>query len=462
MRALFVIFLIFILAACSSRRTAEDAYKEGKYLESIELIALDMEEKGQAKLDADDLARFSQMVSNVMAFYENQLLSADRTDYATRITSYESLLQMKTRLSDRFYSQQVYFFNNKYDIKQLRQLIAEEYYLYGNSINATDGQSYYRKATLYRKGMEQYKYKDIEVLYKKTNTKYMQVAAQENYQQGKALAEIKSYKEASEHFTNAADIYEPLGKYKDSRELATVYDKKYRLIEAQNFYQQASDMKKYANTYYEYREIANLYDNAAKIYRPYGEYKESSKLARQYQEKGIIKIYCPPGSYFKLIEKSISENYIRLVTNQSIANITIKITDKNRYKNLNEKPIMQAMSENIVVKTVQQTNADGSVESKDIYKTYYFNLQTSVQANMLELSTSFNVSGDYLYNKTDTITKRSSITKYVYSGDVPSKYKNRTSGRYSSEQALLDSAKDEQSQFIKDELSELMSVLERL
>jgi len=75
MRALFVIFLIFILAACSSRRTAEDAYKEGKYLESIDLIALDMEEKGQAKLEVDDLSRFSQMVSNVMAFYESQLLS---------------------------------------------------------------------------------------------------------------------------------------------------------------------------------------------------------------------------------------------------------------------------------------------------------------------------------------------------------------------------------------------------
>jgi len=462
MRALFVIFLIFILAACSSRRTAEDAYKEGKYLESIDLIALDMEEKGQAKLEADDLSRFSQMVSNVMAFYESQLLSASRTDYATRITSYEALLHMKMRLSDRFYSQQVYFFNNKYEIKQLRQLIAEEYYLYGNSINATDGQSYYLKASLYSKGMEQYKYKDIEALYKKTNTKYMQVAAKELYDKAKMLAEAKLYKEAAEYFANAADVYAPLGKYKDSREQALVYDKKYRLAEAQNFYQQAADMQKYANSYYEYRQIAELYAQAAEIYRPYGEYKEAGKLAKQYQEKGTIKIYCPPDSYSKLLEKSISENYIRFVTNQTIADIKVKVTEKSRYKNLNEQPTMSAMSENIVIKTVQQTNADGSVEPKDIYKTYYFNLQTTVQANELELSTQFNVSGAYRYDKRDSIKKSSSITKYVYSGDVPSKYKNYTSGSYSSQQALLKSAKEEQNTFIKEELSDLMSILERL
>ncbi|WP_392561870.1 hypothetical protein RHO12_12220 [Orbus sturtevantii] len=462
MRALLIVLLIAMLAGCSFKRTAEEAYQEGKYLESIDLIALDIEEKGQAKLNADDLTRFSQLVSNVMAFYENQLLSADRTDYSSRIASYEALLTMKTRLSDRFYSQQVYFFNNKYQIKTLRQLIAEEYYLYGNSINATDGQSYLLKATLYRKGMEQYKYKDIEALYSKTNTKYRQVAAQENYQQGKAFAEAKLYKEASKSFVDAADIYAPLGNYKDSRELAAIYDKKYRLAEAQDFYQKAIDMQKYANTYSEYRQIAKNYADAAEIYRPYGEYKQASKLAKQYQEKGTIKIYCPANSFSQLIEKSINEEYVRFVTNPNIANVMINVTEKRRYKNLDEQPTMRAMSENIVIRTIQQTNAEGLVESKDIYKTYYFNVQTKVQANKLELSTQFTVSGGYIYNQINNITKSSSMTKYVYSGDVPNKYRNYTSGSYSSQQTLLNSAREEQNRFINDELLDLIPILARL
>lgn len=45
-------FLIFLLTACYTR-TGDDAYKEGKYLESISLLATGIEEKGERKFDKD-------------------------------------------------------------------------------------------------------------------------------------------------------------------------------------------------------------------------------------------------------------------------------------------------------------------------------------------------------------------------------------------------------------------------
>jgi hypothetical protein len=38
MRIIIAVFFMFLLAACHTR-TAEEAYKEGKYLESINLLA---------------------------------------------------------------------------------------------------------------------------------------------------------------------------------------------------------------------------------------------------------------------------------------------------------------------------------------------------------------------------------------------------------------------------------------
>lgn len=461
MRTLLVVLFVFLLTACSSR-TAEDAYKEGKYLESIDLIAEYVEDKGEAKLDAEDLERFRKIVSNVMAHYENQLLIAERTDYASRITSYEALLTMKNRLSNRFYSQQVYFFNNKYDIKQLRQLIAEEYYLYGNSINATDAKSYYLKASLYRNGMEQYKYKDIEKLYNQANTKYMQVAAQEYYEQGVKFAAADLYKDAAEYFAKAAEVYKPLGKYKDSEQLFVVYDKKYRLNEAQNFYQQAEDIKSIADTRFEYRQMAALYNDAATIYLPYGDYKNSAKLAKEYQQKGILKIYIPVNHYNALIEKKISADYIQFVNKASLADLTIDITAKSRYNEYPQSPTMKAISENILDKTVTLKNPDGTTDTKDIYKTYYYNLQSTTLINVLELNTDINVSGLYKYNQTNFVKKSSNMTKYVYSGDVPNKYSNYTAGNYLSKSKLMKDAEIEQEKFISTQLSYLATIFKRL
>ena len=167
MRIYLILFCVVILTACAFERTADQAYKEGKYLESISLIIAYVEEKGEQKLDADDLTHFRQLVSDVMGHYENRLLTADRNDHNSRIESLVALLNMKSQLANRFFSQQVSFFNNKYDFFSLRKAIAEEYYLWGNAVTCESSSCYSMRADLYKKGLEYYKYNDIENLYQK-------------------------------------------------------------------------------------------------------------------------------------------------------------------------------------------------------------------------------------------------------------------------------------------------------
>ncbi|MBI0112770.1 MULTISPECIES: hypothetical protein [unclassified Gilliamella] len=56
MRTIIAIFCIFLLTACHTR-TAEDAFKEGRYIESINLLAASLDEKGPAKFDQQDAKR---------------------------------------------------------------------------------------------------------------------------------------------------------------------------------------------------------------------------------------------------------------------------------------------------------------------------------------------------------------------------------------------------------------------
>ncbi|MCO6560461.1 MAG: hypothetical protein J6574_05045, partial [Gilliamella sp.] len=101
MRIIIAVFFMFLLAACHIR-TAEEAYKEGKYLESINLLADSIEEKGTAKLGQQDVQRLQNIVNNVMQHYESILLNTSKLDYAKRIECYQNLFAMKLRLSDRF------------------------------------------------------------------------------------------------------------------------------------------------------------------------------------------------------------------------------------------------------------------------------------------------------------------------------------------------------------------------
>ncbi|MBC9131132.1 hypothetical protein FcAc13_07395 [Frischella sp. Ac13] len=461
MRIIFLVCCILMLSACISSRQAEQAYKKGNYLKSIDLIAAFVEEKGEAKLDANDLTRFRQIVGDVAAHYENALLSADRTNYGSRIQSYEALLKMKVRLSERFFSQQISFFNNKYSIIGLRKAIAEEYYSWGNAVTCQSSACYAMRAEKYQKGSEYYKYRDIETLHQQANNQYMQVAAQEFYELGKYYADSGSFQLAAEKFAAASKVYKPLGKYKDSDQLFVVYDKKYRTKEAKEHFQQAQAIIAKANSRYDYRKIAKLFQYAAEIYQPYGDYQNARALAKQYQQKGIIKVYVSSG-YQSLASNSFFNDYYQFVYTPSQADVVINIEFRSHYQNTSPPLHITSMNENLIEKTIHVTNANGDIEKKDIYKTYYFNLETQTYSNELQINMNINVNGLYIYHDSQNFISRSMMNKYNYTGDVPAKYHNYTSGEYLTHEQLYQQGLKQAENYLANILTEIHRYTDQL
>lgn len=338
-----------------------------------------------------------------MVIYENQLSNSSKSDYATRVNSYEALLTMKNRFSGNFYSQHIAFFTSKYNAQQLKKSLAEEYYLYGNSINATDADSYQTKATLYRKGMTHYKYKDIEQLYKKANAKYTQVASQE-------------------------------------------------------FYQRAKDMQKTASTHNEYRQIAALYDKVTSLGN---KYSDANKLFEKYQKMGMVKVYYPNDKFASIIAPYFNQNYVRIVDSPSAADIRIEILDDPR-PHSNVFPTTKEKNETILMNTIQEKNANGEVTTRELSHTYHFVEHKTSQENKVTLKTMFNINGIYQYSKEDATQSSSSITTYTYTGDVPGTYNDHTEGTLLSDEEILNNTRITQYRFITKQLESFMKTFEKL
>ncbi|WP_179854723.1 hypothetical protein [Gilliamella sp. wkB171] len=459
MRLTIAIFLIFLLTACHTR-TADDAYKEGKYLESISLLTTSIEEKGESKFDKDSAEKLRTLVSNITAHYETSLANTAATDYQTRIDIYQSLLKMKMMLRDRFYSQTVSFFNDKYNIEQLEQTIAKQYYDYGNSITGTDSQSYLQKATLYQKGLEHYNYKNIQTLYQNANTKYMQVAAKEFYDFGKKMAQDGQYKNAAEAFSNASQVYQPLGKYKDSDKLFTYYDKKYRTQEAENFYRQGEELMKTANRHATYRQAAEYYSSAASIYRPYGAFRDASYKAQQCAQRGVVTVNYRGTIFDSEVRSALNSNYISFYG--SNPDVIINITQKEDFSDSGETVNNESKSETIVEKMVDVTDDKGNTVKKPIYKEQKFNLKTITHSNRLRVTTYINVSGAFSYSQQFDVEQSSSKIDYIYSGDVPHNYHNQTKGTLETKSSLANKIQDQQRSQLKSYLSQIAGTISSL
>lgn len=65
-------FLIFLLTACYTR-TGDDAYKEGKYLESISLLTTVLKRKVNVNLIKIVLKKLHSLISNITAHYETSI-----------------------------------------------------------------------------------------------------------------------------------------------------------------------------------------------------------------------------------------------------------------------------------------------------------------------------------------------------------------------------------------------------
>ncbi|WP_085247790.1 hypothetical protein [Gilliamella mensalis] len=462
MRIIIAIFFMFLLTACHIR-TAEDAYKEGKYLESINLLGDSIEDKDPAEFGKQDIQRLQNIVSNVMQHYETSLLNTNNSDYATRIKCYENLLAMKMRLTDRFYSQEISFFDNKYDTTQLQQNIAKEYYNYGNSITGTDSESYRIRADLYGKGLEQYNYKNIESLYNNANTKYMQLAAKEYYDQGKMLERQGNYQAAAEAFNNASAVYEPLGKYKDSDKLSIDNDRKYSTQQAEIAYEQAQQLAKTATHRYQFREIAKYYASAASTYRQYGSFRDANSQADKYTKKGKIKVYYNSLELKSFVLDILSKDFIEFVIYQpSQADITIRITTNVEFADLGQSVNNETKTEQVFDKFVEVSDENGNKKQVKTYKDQQFNLKTVTHSNKLTLTTEIDVHGVYSYSKKFDIVQTSAKHDYIYSGNVPSNLRNHSEGVLKTKDSLLQAAKEQQLTELKSRFDDIIRDLSYL
>ncbi|WP_334324907.1 hypothetical protein [Gilliamella apicola] len=463
MRIVITIFVIFFLTACHTR-TSEEAYKEGKYLESISLLTNNIEEKGLKKYDKDKAEKLRTLVTNVMEHYETNLANTSDTDYKKRIDIYQNLLKMKMMLRDRFYSSTVDFFNNKYDSEQLEQTIAKQYYDYANSITGTDSISYKNKANLYQRGLERYNYKDIEKRYQNANTKYMQVAAKEYYDLGKKFAQEKNYKEAATAFSNASQVYQPLGKYRDSDKRAIENDKKYCTQQAEAAYQQAQQLSQNARKRHEFREVADYFNKAVKVYQPYGKYRDAKALAETYQKKGIVKVYynSSPSQFTNEIREYIGSYYIEFTNYLSEADIDIRIDYDIDFNDLGKSANYETKTEQVFDKYVEVPDKKGRITKLKSYKDQRYTIETETHSNQLTLTTNIMVNGMYSYIKSFKVKETSAKYKYIYSGDVPSKYRNYSEGSLKSQDELYKQAQQEQLTELRSRLKDIANDLSYL
>jgi hypothetical protein len=438
MRIVIAVLFMLLLASCCHTRTSEEAYAQGNYLESIHLLALDIEQAGPDKFNQDKAIKLHDLVENVMVYYETVLANTAKTDFDSRIMTNNKLSEMRARLSNHFYSQELGFFLDKYTAAKLNENIAKAYYDQGHSIIAHDSADYKKKADLYQKGLSFYNYKDIARLFKLNNTKYMQLAAKEFYDQGKNFVRMQFYKNATEAFQNAALVYKPLGKYKDSEKLASYYDKLYRMNEAKSSYQLGEKIASYANSRAQYRQAAENYNAAAQVYRPYGNYHDAAIKAADYAHKGKVSVAVRPYEY-----ENIFRDVVRIYDYISVgsgSDIYIDISSSEDYAD-RDKSI---------------TN-DSRTEKEQKY-----NIKTETLMNSVTITTDIRVSGLLNYSHSFKVEKTSSQINYSYSGDVPSRYHDYSEGYLRDKYMLTNEAREQQKSELQAEFSKLVDEINKL
>ncbi len=435
--------LMFLLVSCSHERTFQEAYAEGSYIESINLLAIKIEEKSEANFKQTDAAQLRQLVTEVMNKYENELANTTKTNDEQRQETYEKLLELNQRLSDHFYSSELAFFLDKYPSERLKQNIANFYTQQANAIPTNSAGDYEKKAALYKKSLDRYYDKNIEKAYIHADTKYRQLVAQTLYNLAKQEIRRGDYNAAVACFRTIIDIYKPLGHYKDTEKLAHYYEKKAISQEAFNSYSQGEKIAKNATRSYQYRQAATNYQHAANTYAKYGNYRDSEQKARDYANKGKIRLYVTgnANSFSNFVEDYFkNDDAIILVYNSSDSDITINLSEDERY------------------------SEDGGSVTNDTKKNgeKEYNLRTETLVNNYSLNLSINIFGLIGYYDRFLAEKSSRQVKYTYTGDKPSYEFDRTDGNYYSRSELRQQAEDEIKSRLSNYFSRVSSAIHQL
>ena len=418
---------IFLLVACAHQRTYQEAYAEGSYIESINLLATKIEKKSEANFKQTDAAQLRQLVTVVMNKYENELANTTKTNDEQRQETYEKLLELNQRLSDHFYSSELAFFLDKYPSERLKQNIANFYTQQANAIPTNSAGDYEKRAALYKKSLDRYYDKNIEKAYIHADTKYRQLAAQTLYDLAKREIREGDYHAALACFRTISYIYKPLGLYKDTEKLARYYEKK----------------AKNATRSYQYRQAAKNYQHAANTYANYGNYRDSQQKAISYADQGKIRLYVTgnTNSFSNFVEEYFkNDDAIILVNNSSNSDITININEEERYSDDGGS-------------VTNETKKNGEKE---------YNLQTETLVNNYSLNLSVYIFGLNGYSERFSAEKSSRQVKYTYTGDKPSYEFDSTDGNYYPRSELRQQAEDGILSSFSNYLSRLSSAIHKL
>lgn len=440
-RNLIVVLLMFWLASCSHTRTYEEAYNEGYYLQSINILALNIEQKGIAKFKQEDAEHLRNLVNRVMVKYEADLADSAANDYEDKISTYNKLMEMHDRLSNQFYSPELSFFLDKYTSSKLKQDIAKVYYDQANSIVAKDSESYKKKAELYKQGLDIYDYKDINASYKKANNRYLQLVAQEYYKIGQQAARKKDYHQAAAAFNKAAEVYSPIGHYKDSEKLANYYIKIFKTQIAISSYAEGEQIAKKASSRADYRNAAYQYQKASNTY-PNGSYRDASKKAEVYAEKGRITVYfnVNGGMQSRIMDAIRDQGIVTTTDDSNASQVNVRLRFDENYSD-------QGGS----VKNETKKNGE-----KD------YNLKIETLMNKITVTAYLNVTGLISYDKTFRVEKNSMQVNYSYTGDKPSYEFDHQDGNYLQQYQLTQEAKNELETQIMNEISHIAQDIKRL
>ncbi|MCX8713135.1 hypothetical protein J3U57_05440 [Gilliamella sp. B3464] len=336
-RNLVVVLLMFWLASCSHTRTYEEAYNEGYYLQSINILALNIEQKGIAKFKQEDAEHLRNLVNRVMVKYEADLADSAANDYEDKISTYNKLMEMHDRLSNQFYSNELTFFLNAYSRLDINENLFKCYVIKANSIVATDIEGYKAKVDLYHNALELKPSRDVQKLYDINNNKYIMLVIENLYQKAKEYADYHNYEDARKTLEQAKKLYYSvkIKKYKDIDKLIDDYwDKEQALFERQLIReQQEKEQKRIAN-----RDKTKVYcadtqcENAVNYATHYSsdivfvrnESEADAKVSFQKQTDGTLNVYCDTDRCKEKVKREVRNNNVNFVRYENEADVTIK------------------------------------------------------------------------------------------------------------------------------------------
>lgn len=522
MRLLLIGLLSLLLTSCAviQRIQVEQAFKQSEYYKGIAILAKSYADK-PLPLNSGQKNYLIQKVNTLMRMAENGIQNAQPTDYDSKIKEYQLLLTIQTSLVDKPYGPSLTDFSHKYNETSLKKNLAQLYYEKASHYPTADSASYKKQAEFYHAGMKyDPDYQDIGKRYQAAMNQYYQTAAQEFYAAGKIAVSNQDYKTAAEQFRQAADVYQPLGKYKDSQALAVQYDKKYRTLEAEKYYneakksvgyqdykaaaekfKQAADIyrpigkykdsqtlaaqyeKKYygqeAEKYFsraqslvnsssskaDYRRVATNYQLAADTYRAYGNYKNASALATKYERLGRVYVYIRNRLFENVIKNNISGDFIYYTYSPSEADliIDIRVHPYRPYRIERGSEQQESRQDKVKVGVNKVPAENGTYIPIPEYQYYNYTAHSRTTRNSFGLKARLMVSGVYSYEESYYSDVSSEETHYWYSGNTPpnKKLKN-TKGSLSSPAQLREEAHDDlerqlgrQLDYIDDQLSQL-------